>query len=269
MRRSSTRNPPTRLRTVRLATPPRAQPRRSFGCCRAQSEDFHSYRLMEGSIARSACAYIGESVYLDVAMRWSCGEPAVCPMEMRTESARLELPDAPAAQPLLADGAVDWNAPAAAHRRRRRRRGVRRPRRRRDRGRAASHRRLSRAGLDVRDGCPAHPERRALHLSGRSLPSTSVSPCGIPSASRCMSKPSTSTRERSGPSRRRCAVQCEHGARSLRRERDSRIGVSAPCSRHLGAEVIRLTPRWDVARTAGPRSRSALRPLTLREASVP
>jgi len=49
-------------------------------------EDFHSFRLMEGSIARSACAYIGESVYLDVAMRWSCGDPAVCPMKMRTES---------------------------------------------------------------------------------------------------------------------------------------------------------------------------------------
>lgn len=52
------------------------------------AEDFHSFRLMEGSIARSACAYIGESVYLDVAMRWSCGEPAVCPMRMRAESAR-------------------------------------------------------------------------------------------------------------------------------------------------------------------------------------
>jgi undecaprenyl-phosphate 4-deoxy-4-formamido-L-arabinose transferase len=50
------------------------------------SEDFHSFRLMEGSIARSACAYMGESVYLDVAMRWSCGEPAVCPMNMRPES---------------------------------------------------------------------------------------------------------------------------------------------------------------------------------------
>jgi hypothetical protein len=50
-------------------------------------EDFHSFRLMEGSIARSACAYMGESVYLDVAMRWSCGDPAVCPMEMRAESA--------------------------------------------------------------------------------------------------------------------------------------------------------------------------------------
>jgi hypothetical protein len=48
-------------------------------------EDFHSFRLMEGSIARSACAYIGESVYLDVAIQWSCGDPAVCPMEMRDE----------------------------------------------------------------------------------------------------------------------------------------------------------------------------------------
>jgi hypothetical protein len=47
---------------------------------------FHSFRLMEGSIARSACAYIGESVYLDVAMQWSCGTPAICPMEMRSES---------------------------------------------------------------------------------------------------------------------------------------------------------------------------------------
>jgi undecaprenyl-phosphate 4-deoxy-4-formamido-L-arabinose transferase len=51
-------------------------------------EAFHSYRLMEGSIARSACAYIGENVYLDVAMRWSFGLPAVCPMEMRAESTR-------------------------------------------------------------------------------------------------------------------------------------------------------------------------------------
>jgi glycosyltransferase involved in cell wall biosynthesis len=50
-------------------------------------EGFHSFRLMEGSIARSACAYIGENVYLDVAMRWSFGEPASCPMEMRDELA--------------------------------------------------------------------------------------------------------------------------------------------------------------------------------------
>jgi undecaprenyl-phosphate 4-deoxy-4-formamido-L-arabinose transferase len=48
--------------------------------------DFHSFRLMEGAIARSACAYIGESVYFDVAIRWSCGDPAICPMEMRAEA---------------------------------------------------------------------------------------------------------------------------------------------------------------------------------------
>jgi polyisoprenyl-phosphate glycosyltransferase len=49
--------------------------------------DFHSYRFMEGSIARSACAYMGENVYLDVAMRWSFGDAAVCEMEMREELA--------------------------------------------------------------------------------------------------------------------------------------------------------------------------------------
>lgn len=47
--------------------------------------DFHSFRLVEGSVARSACAYIGDNVYLDVAMRWSCGEAAYCPMRMRSE----------------------------------------------------------------------------------------------------------------------------------------------------------------------------------------
>ena len=47
--------------------------------------DFHSFRLIEGSVARSACAYMGDSVYLDVAMNWSCGEGARCPLEMRSE----------------------------------------------------------------------------------------------------------------------------------------------------------------------------------------
>ena len=37
---------------------------------------FHSFRFIEGEVARSACAYVGESVYLDVALRWSCGEAA-------------------------------------------------------------------------------------------------------------------------------------------------------------------------------------------------
>jgi undecaprenyl-phosphate 4-deoxy-4-formamido-L-arabinose transferase len=40
---------------------------------------------MEGALARSACAYIGESVYLDVAMRWTCGQAAFCSVPMRSE----------------------------------------------------------------------------------------------------------------------------------------------------------------------------------------
>lgn len=48
---------------------------------------FHSFRLMEGSIARSACAYLGDNVYLDVAMVWSCGDGIQCPMPMRAEGA--------------------------------------------------------------------------------------------------------------------------------------------------------------------------------------
>jgi polyisoprenyl-phosphate glycosyltransferase len=52
------------------------------------SSEFHSFRLIEGSIARSACAFMGESVYLDIAMRWSCGDAALCPMEMRAEGSK-------------------------------------------------------------------------------------------------------------------------------------------------------------------------------------
>lgn len=47
---------------------------------------FHSFRLVEGEVARAACAYVGESVYLDVALRWSCGEAAAVPVAMRAES---------------------------------------------------------------------------------------------------------------------------------------------------------------------------------------
>jgi glycosyltransferase involved in cell wall biosynthesis len=48
--------------------------------------EFHSFRLVEGSVCRSACAYIGENVYLDVAMMWSCGDGALCPMPMRQDA---------------------------------------------------------------------------------------------------------------------------------------------------------------------------------------
>lgn len=49
---------------------------------------FHSFRFMEGALARAACAYVGENVYLDVALSWSCGESSVCPVEMRREDSR-------------------------------------------------------------------------------------------------------------------------------------------------------------------------------------
>ncbi len=49
---------------------------------------FHSFRLVEGAIARSACAYMGENVYLDVAMHWSCGDAGLCPMRMRDEGSK-------------------------------------------------------------------------------------------------------------------------------------------------------------------------------------
>jgi hypothetical protein len=48
---------------------------------------FHSYRLLEGSLARSACAYAGENVFLDVALSWTFGAPASCPVSLRAEGA--------------------------------------------------------------------------------------------------------------------------------------------------------------------------------------
>ena len=47
---------------------------------------FHSFRLIEGGLARSACAYAGENVFLDVALSWTCGRPSACPMQMRAEA---------------------------------------------------------------------------------------------------------------------------------------------------------------------------------------
>jgi glycosyltransferase involved in cell wall biosynthesis len=61
--------------------------KRVFRWLSATDGDFHSFRLVEGSVARSACSYIGDSVYLDVAMRWSCGAAGLCDMRMRAESA--------------------------------------------------------------------------------------------------------------------------------------------------------------------------------------
>lgn len=60
--------------------------KRAFRVLSGARGDFHSFRLIEGSVARSACAYIGDNVYLDVAMRWSCGEGGGCAVPMRAES---------------------------------------------------------------------------------------------------------------------------------------------------------------------------------------
>jgi hypothetical protein len=48
---------------------------------------FHSFRLLEGSLARSACAYAGENVFLDVALSWTFGPPSACPVQVRQEAA--------------------------------------------------------------------------------------------------------------------------------------------------------------------------------------
>lgn len=49
---------------------------------------FQSYRLMLGEVGRSVAAYAGAGVYLDVAMQWVAGPPAVCPVELREEGDR-------------------------------------------------------------------------------------------------------------------------------------------------------------------------------------
>ena len=46
---------------------------------------YHSYRLIEGSLARAACAYAGENVFLDVALGWTCGPASTCPVNLRAE----------------------------------------------------------------------------------------------------------------------------------------------------------------------------------------
>ncbi len=48
---------------------------------------FNSYRLLEGGLARSACAYAGENVFLDVSLSWTFGPPSACPVELRQEGA--------------------------------------------------------------------------------------------------------------------------------------------------------------------------------------
>ena len=48
-------------------------------------EKFHSYRLVLGEVGRSAAAYTGSGVYLDVALAWVVADTTTCPMPMRSE----------------------------------------------------------------------------------------------------------------------------------------------------------------------------------------
>jgi hypothetical protein len=81
---ASPNNPPPHGRLRNVAS--RAS-KKVFRLLSGSDDEFHSFRLIEGSMARSARAYIGESVYLDVAMRWTCGSGAPCSMPMRAEGA--------------------------------------------------------------------------------------------------------------------------------------------------------------------------------------
>jgi glycosyltransferase involved in cell wall biosynthesis len=48
-------------------------------------ESFNSYRLILGEVGRSAAAYTGSGVYLDVALAWVVSNVALCPIPMRSE----------------------------------------------------------------------------------------------------------------------------------------------------------------------------------------
>jgi glycosyltransferase involved in cell wall biosynthesis len=49
---------------------------------------FHSYRLVLGEIGRSVAAYVGQGVYLDVALSWVARTPSTAPVTLRGEGER-------------------------------------------------------------------------------------------------------------------------------------------------------------------------------------
>jgi len=55
---------------------------------RSAISHFHSFRLIEGEIARSLAAYCGYKVYLDVALSWVVARSAYCPIALRNASER-------------------------------------------------------------------------------------------------------------------------------------------------------------------------------------
>jgi len=64
-----------------------ASARWTFGKLVGESniEQFHSYRLILGEVARGTAAYTGPGVYLDVALSWVVSTSAVTPIPMRNE----------------------------------------------------------------------------------------------------------------------------------------------------------------------------------------
>ena len=54
----------------------------------APAEEFNSYRLVLGEVARSVAAYAGPGIYLDVAIAWVARRVTTCPVEMRSEGDR-------------------------------------------------------------------------------------------------------------------------------------------------------------------------------------
>jgi len=54
----------------------------------AHMGEFHSFRLIEGEIARGLAAYCGHGVYLDVALSWIVAWAAGCPVVLRTAGGR-------------------------------------------------------------------------------------------------------------------------------------------------------------------------------------
>lgn len=51
-------------------------------------EYFHSYRIVQGEIARSLAAYCGHGVYLDIGLLWIAGRVGRCPVKLRAEEGR-------------------------------------------------------------------------------------------------------------------------------------------------------------------------------------
>ena len=48
--------------------------------------NFNSFRLVSGSIGRTLAAYVGDGVYLDVALTWIVQNVAQCPVQLREET---------------------------------------------------------------------------------------------------------------------------------------------------------------------------------------